>query len=105
MQYLSQLLASMLTSASFALLADPSRSTLQQSDHISALYSAAIFLVSANWNLLTVQILNQVGSGRLGVAAAFSVILVVIVTAAMAIIARLVPGRAGGMAAIQIQEE
>ena len=67
--------------------------------------SAAIFLVSANWNLLTVQILNQVGSGRLGVAAAFSVILVVIVTAAMAIIARLVPGRAGGMAAIQIQEE
>ena len=67
--------------------------------------SAAIFLVSANWNLLTVQILNQVGSGRLGVAAAFSVILVVIVVAAMAVIARLVPGRTGGMAAIQIQEE
>ncbi len=67
--------------------------------------SAAIFLVSARWNLLTVQILNQVGSGRLGVAAAFSVILVVIVTAAMAVIARLVPGRTGGMAAIQIQEE
>ena len=34
--------------------------------------SAAIFLVSANWNLMTVQILNQVGSGRLGVAAAYS---------------------------------
>jgi iron(III) transport system permease protein len=67
--------------------------------------SAAIFLVSANWNLLTVQILNQVGSGRLGVAAAFSVILVVIVVAAMAVIARLVPGRTGGMAAIRIQEE
>lgn len=67
--------------------------------------SAAIFLVSANWNLLTVQILNQVGSGRLGVAAAFSVILVVIVVTAMAVIARLVPGRTGGMAAIQIQEE
>ncbi len=67
--------------------------------------SAAIFLVSANWNLLTVQILNQVGSGRLGVAAAFSVILVVIVVAAMAVIARLVPGRTGGMAAIQIQED
>lgn len=67
--------------------------------------SAAIFLVSANWNLLTVQILNQVGSGRLGVAAAFSVILVVIVVAAMAVIERLVPGRTGGMAAIQIQEE
>ena len=67
--------------------------------------SAAIFLVSANWNLLTVQILNQVGSGRLGVAAAFSVILVVIVVTAMAVIARLVPGRTGGMAAIRIQEE
>jgi len=67
--------------------------------------SAAIFLVSANWNLLTVQILNQVGSGRLGVAAAFSVILVVIVAAAMAVIARLVPGRTGGMAAIRIQED
>jgi iron(III) transport system permease protein len=67
--------------------------------------SAAIFLVSANWNLLTVQVLNQVGSGRLGVAAAFSVILVVIVVTAMAVIARLVPGRTGGMAAIQIQEE
>jgi len=67
--------------------------------------SAAIFLVSAHWNLLTVQILNQVGSGRLGVAAAFSVILVVIVLAAMALIARLVPGRTGGMGPIQIQEE
>ena len=41
--------------------------------------SAAIFLVSANWNLMTVQILNQVGSGRLGVAAAFSVLLILIV--------------------------
>jgi hypothetical protein len=30
---------------------------------------------------------------------------VVIVVAAMAVIARLVPGRTGGMAAIQIQEE
>lgn len=40
--------------------------------------SAAIFLVSANWNLMTVQILNQVGSGRLGVAAAFSVVVIVI---------------------------
>lgn len=38
--------------------------------------SAAIFLVSAKWNLMTVHILNEVGSGRLGVAAAFSVILV-----------------------------
>ncbi|GHS96196.1 hypothetical protein AGMMS50276_14200 [Synergistales bacterium] len=65
--------------------------------------SAAIFLVSAKYNLLTVQILNQVGSGRLGVAAAFSVILVVIVLAAIWIIAALVPGHAGGMSAITIQ--
>ena len=67
--------------------------------------SAAIFLVSAHWNLLTVQILSQVGSGRLGVAAAFSVILVGIVLFAIVVINRLVPGRAGGISAIQIQEE
>ena len=65
--------------------------------------SAAIFLVSAKYNLLTVQILNQVGSGRLGVAAAFSVILVVIVLAAIWVIAALVPGHAGGMNAITVQ--
>jgi len=66
--------------------------------------SAAIFLVSAQWNLLTVQILSQVGSGRLGVAAAFSVILVGIVLAAVAVIGRLVPGRAGGLQQLQVQE-
>ena len=66
--------------------------------------SAAIFLVSAQWNLLTVQILSQVGSGRLGVAAAFSVILVGIVLLAVAVIGRLVPGRAGGLQQVQIQE-
>lgn len=48
--------------------------------------SAAVFLVSANWNLMTVQILNQVGSGRLGVAAAYSVIVILIVLAAIALI-------------------
>lgn len=52
--------------------------------------SAAIFLVSANWNLMTVQILNQVGSGRLGVAAAFSVVVILIVLAAIAVISALV---------------
>jgi len=41
--------------------------------------SAAIFLVSANWNLMTVQIMSQVESGRLGAASAFSVILVGII--------------------------
>jgi len=48
--------------------------------------SAAIFLVSAHWNLMTVQILNQVGSGRLGVAAAFSVVVIVLVLLAIIII-------------------
>lgn len=56
--------------------------------------SAAIFLVSANWNLMTVQILNQVGSGRLGVAAAFSMVLLVIVLLAMLAIQMLVGRRA-----------
>jgi iron(III) transport system permease protein len=48
--------------------------------------SAAIFLVSANWNLMTVQIMSQVESGRIGAAAAFSVILVGIILVSMAII-------------------
>jgi iron(III) transport system permease protein len=52
--------------------------------------SAAIFLVSANWNLMTVQILNQVGSGRLGVAAAFSILTIVLVMIAIAVIGFLV---------------
>ncbi|MBU3219580.1 ABC transporter permease [Clostridium algidicarnis] len=41
--------------------------------------SAVIFLVSARYKLLTVQILSQVDSGRFGVASAFSTILIVIV--------------------------
>lgn len=48
--------------------------------------SAAIFLVSARWHLMTVQIMAQVESGRLGAAAAFSVILVGIILIAMAMI-------------------
>lgn len=48
--------------------------------------SAAIFLVSANWNLMTVQILSQVSSGRLGAAAAFSIILVGIIVVAIVLI-------------------
>jgi iron(III) transport system permease protein len=66
--------------------------------------SAAIFLVSAQWNLLTVQILNQVGSGRLGVAAAFSVILIAIVLAAIAVIGKIIPGRGGAMPAVKVAE-
>ncbi len=41
--------------------------------------SAAIFLVSAKWNLITVQILSQSDSGRLSEACAFSVILIVMI--------------------------
>lgn len=46
--------------------------------------SAAIFLVSARWKFMTVQIMNQVESGRIGSAAAFSLILVAIILIAMA---------------------
>jgi iron(III) transport system permease protein len=48
--------------------------------------SAAIFLVSADWNLMTVQILSQTEAGRLGAAAAFSVILIGLVLAAIGLI-------------------
>lgn len=48
--------------------------------------SAAIFLVSANWNLMTVQILSQSDSGRLSEACAFSVILIIIIFAFMGIL-------------------
>ncbi|NMB00605.1 MAG: iron ABC transporter permease [Firmicutes bacterium] len=58
--------------------------------------SAAIFLVSADWNLMTVQILAQVSSGRLGAAAAFSLILVAIILVAIFVI-RLVVDRILGV--------
>jgi iron(III) transport system permease protein len=61
--------------------------------------SAAIFLISSRWNLMTVQIMSQVDSGRLGAAAAFSLILVAIILAAMFLIRTvllLLYGRAGG---------
>lgn len=41
--------------------------------------SAIIFLVSAQWSLITVTILNQVETMRMGLAAAYSVILIVLV--------------------------
>lgn len=61
--------------------------------------SAAIFLVSSRWNLMTVHIMSQVESGNLGAAAAYSVILVVIVAAAIGLIRlalRAQYGRFGG---------
>lgn len=48
--------------------------------------SAAIFLVSSRWNLMTVHIMSQVESGNLGAAAAYSVLLVLIVAAAISLI-------------------
>ena len=48
--------------------------------------SAAIFLVSSRWNLMTVHIMSQVESGNLGAAAAYSVILVTIVALAIGLI-------------------
>jgi iron(III) transport system permease protein len=54
--------------------------------------SAAIFLVSADWNLMTVQILSQTEAGRLGAAAAFSVVLIALILAVIGLI-RLALGR------------
>jgi iron(III) transport system permease protein len=48
--------------------------------------SAAVFLVSARWSFMTVQIMNQSESGHIGAAAAFSVILVIIILAVMALL-------------------
>ena len=59
--------------------------------------SAAIFLVSSNWQLMTVQIMSQVESGRLGAASAFSVILVGIILVAILIIRRILHLQFGGM--------
>ena len=61
--------------------------------------SAAIFLVSSRWNLMTVHIMSQVESGNLGAAAAYSVILVVIVALAIGLIRLILRakyGRFGG---------
>ncbi len=47
--------------------------------------SAVIFLISANWKLVTVTILGMVESSRLSVAAAYCVVLIVIVLGALAV--------------------
>lgn len=47
--------------------------------------SAVIFLVSANWTLITVTILNQVETLKMGLAAAYSVILIAIVLTVLAV--------------------
>ena len=48
--------------------------------------SAVIFLVSARHNLLTVEIMSQVDTGRIGVASGYSTILIVIVLAFIALL-------------------
>ncbi len=61
--------------------------------------SAAIFLVSSRWNLMTVHIMSQVESGNLGAAAAYSVLLVLIVGVAISLIRLILKaqyGRFGG---------
>lgn len=59
--------------------------------------SAAIFLVSSHWNLMTVQIMSQVESGRLGAASAFSVILVALILVAIFVIRAILLYRYGRM--------
>ena len=56
--------------------------------------SAVIFLVSASYNLLTVSIMSQVDVGRIGVAAAYSTVLIVIVLVVTGIL-KLLLGRLG----------
>lgn len=48
--------------------------------------SAVIFLVSANWSLITVVILAQVELSKLGLASAYGVILIVVVMAALGLL-------------------
>lgn len=48
--------------------------------------SAVIFLVSVNWNLLTVSIMSEIESSRLGVASAYCVVLMALVLAALLIL-------------------
>ncbi|MBR1920248.1 MAG: iron ABC transporter permease [Spirochaetales bacterium] len=52
--------------------------------------SAVIFLVSVHWSLLTVMIMSEVENSRLGVAAAYCVILMAIVLLAFAVLSILV---------------
>jgi len=47
--------------------------------------SAIIFLVSANWTLITVTILSQVETQKIGIAAAYCCILIVVVLVILAI--------------------
>ncbi|MCC3356857.1 ABC transporter permease [Bacillus sp. REN16] len=52
--------------------------------------SAVIFLVSVSWNLMTVSILSQVEASRLGPAAAYCIILIIIILAVIGLLELLV---------------
>lgn len=52
--------------------------------------SAVIFLVSARYKLLTISILDQVDSGRFGVASAMSTMLIIVVYIAIAVLYKLI---------------
>lgn len=52
--------------------------------------SAVIFLVSVNWNLMTVSILSQIESSRMGAAAAYVMILITIILIAIGVLQLLV---------------
>jgi len=52
--------------------------------------SAVIFLVSVNWNLMTVSILSQIESSRMGTAAAYVMILITIILIAIGMLQLLV---------------
>lgn len=54
--------------------------------------SAVIFLVSVNWNLLTVNILSEIESNRLGAASAYCVALMVMVVLAVGVLEFIVNG-------------
>ena len=54
--------------------------------------SAVIFLVSVDWNLLTVSIMSEIESSRLGVASAYCVVLMIIVLIALFVLEVLVNG-------------
>ena len=54
--------------------------------------SAVIFLVSVNWNLLTVSILSEIESNRLGAASAYCVALMLMVIVAIGVLEAIVNG-------------
>lgn len=58
--------------------------------------SAVIFLVSVNWNLLTVSIMSEIEGSRLGVASAYCVVLMVIVVIALLILEVAINGNGEG---------